>query len=244
MMRYLTGVGYLACLLGGACGHGAQTLDVHAEGQVQVEAHAATRPRDDPGESAMVTVVGCQPGNTAAGASICWSDLADKSLERKSSVERQLRVETQLRSTCDALVPAEAEFCQGVSERDKALSPLSHYGDIASVMELKVERYLPGQTGPVLQVVGGRLVFDEVPGLTKDRLERLIQCHLARHRALSYRMEDVSEDPLSLQGIRVLVEPVGTGLAIDVRAADTEVVAKVLDRIRKIGLRAVSARKH
>jgi len=194
--------------------------------------------QDEGGEA--IFVGSCPQGG---GASICWSDQRTAVPPAQKELERQWRISEQLRASCPELGPAEQRACAAYSELDRAISPLFHFQDVAGVMELKVERFLPGQASKQLQTVGARVLLDPVPGLDEARLKGLVACHLARHRAMAYRMEHVSDDPLALQGIRAQVAPVGTGLAVDIRAADPQVAAEVLQRVRQIGLKAVNLRR-
>jgi hypothetical protein len=111
------------------------------------------------------------------------------------------------------------------------MSPFHHVDDIAHVEPMDEI----GLTG--WKLVGARVIFHALPGLTVEWLQRIVDCHLARVAVLGETAAP-RDCPLSVAGIRAQVRTIEGGFAVEIRAVDTPAAALVLSRSRVLASRA------
>jgi hypothetical protein len=133
------------------------------------------------------------------------------------------------REASEALLRAEAAACVGVAPEDRDVSPFRHREDIASASPLP--RPDTSQGAPALR--GAVLVFRPVPGLSTARLQRVIDCHLARNASLGpSAMPEMSYCPLAVAGAGATVSSAGDQLAVAVVSDDPAAAQEILRRAR------------
>jgi hypothetical protein len=124
----------------------------------------------------------------------CWRYLSEPAEGYRQQAERHLDAAARHRAAARALAQAEARACAGVPDLDRDMSPFAHRADIESVapmFALKVEGTVATQ---ILQ--GAQIAFRPVPGLTPERLQRIVSCHLERNAALGHDVPEMDYCPL------------------------------------------------
>jgi hypothetical protein len=81
--------------------------------------------------------------------------------------------------------------------------------------------------------VGAVINFRPVPGLTRERLQRIIDCHLARNASLGHPAEIPC--PLALKGVKAVVKDTRAGLAVEITSRDAAVAGEIWSRSQKLG---------
>lgn len=112
---------------------------------------------------------------------------------------------------------AEASACAGIAESERDQSPFSHREDI-----LRVD---------VDERRGVTVLFRAVEGMTADRLQRVIDCHLARNASLGHQVPEMSYCPLVPPGVRAEVRPVAGGFLVELTTRDPSSSAMVYERV-------------
>jgi hypothetical protein len=159
------------------------------------------------------------PGATALnGPRVpCWTSQVNPTARHIQEAESQRRIAAEHRAAAQALRDAEARACSGLQPADRDTSPFFHRQDIASVTEI------PG---------GASIVFRPVPGLTREGLQAIVDCHLARSAALGHEVPEMPYCPLVPRGATAAVRVQGTALVADVRSDDAKGAAEILRRAR------------
>lgn len=190
----------------------------------QHEAHAAGQEREASAHqsqysaSASTTHTDC----SAAAARTdtiepCWTSRENPTEEHLRMAEDHRRMAAEHREASQALRDAEARACVGISEGDRDTSPFEHREDVVSVAPL-----LGGASGrgTTAHEVGVVVTMRAVPGLTVERLQHLVDCHVARAAALGHAMPEMQHCPLVPLGIeRAIVSTASGGLAVDILAS-------------------------
>jgi hypothetical protein len=133
------------------------------------------------------------------------------------------------RAASQALETAEARACGGVPVAERGESPFRARGQIERVDAIKKEVAV-GSGG----LRGARLVLRPRPGMSAERLQRAIDCHLARWAATGAGDPAVAHCPLALKGVRAQVKPSGDGLAVEITANDEQTAATVMANARAL----------
>lgn len=108
---------------------------------------------------------------------------------------------------------------------DRDISPFAHREDIQSVARLVQSNTL----------MGARVLFRPVKGLTRDRLQRIVNCHLARNAAMGHDVPEMNYCPLVPKDVTAQVLPMGNALAVDVRSRNPASAQDIWSRVQKIG---------
>ena len=100
---------------------------------------------------------------------------------------------------------------------------------------------ISGQSRPVAVVLSTPrfslttvLSVKAVPGLTKEYLQRLVNCHLARNASVGFVMPEMGSCPLSVKGATATVESAGPGFRVDIRADDGQAAEEILKKARAL----------
>lgn len=172
----------------------------------------------------------------------CWTSEENPTAEHLQEVERHRELAARHRAASELLRSAEAAACWGIPDDDRDLSPFSHREDIRSVSPL--EERLSAQEGLAFsyEVVGARIVFAAVPGMTVEWLQRVVDCHLARNAAIGHDVAsaEMASCPLTPRGVQARVQSVGDGFAVDVRADDAKTIQEIVRRAESVQPRSVS----
>jgi hypothetical protein len=165
---------------------------------------------------------------TAEGRSVSW-----QSAEKEADAHRKLAHEH--RAASQALRDAERRSCSGISEADRDSSPFSHRGDITSIDDLNEttadEVGRPQVRG---RVIGSHIVFRAVPGMTKEWLQREVDCHLARNQVVGESDQSMSFCPLAVAHVSASVSSTGNGFAVDVTSRDPDSIKEVVRRAQAL----------
>jgi hypothetical protein len=163
------------------------------------------------------------PGPGRHAEPICWSSTRNPTAHHLRSAARHAEEATKHRAVSATLREAEERACAGISMADRDQSPFSRSEDIVSVEAVHAASARAG-LGPLGAVVR----FRPVVGLTQERLQRLVDCHVARNAALGHPLAS-TQCPLVPKGVRATVRALGDGLEVEIRAEDG---AEVLRRAR------------
>jgi hypothetical protein len=66
--------------------------------------------------------------------------------------------------------------------------------------------------------------------MTAERLQRVVDCHMARNAALGHEVPEMSYCPLVPPGVRATVRSVAEGFAVELRTSDPDSSAIVYER--------------
>lgn len=138
-------------------------------------------------------------------------------------VEEHRQVASQHREASAELRAAEERPCVGVTAEDRDISPFERTADIATVA--------PTVDGVVV-------TFRLVPGLTAERLQRIVDCHLALNSSGAHMVREMPDCPLVPRGAQAKVRAVGDVFAVDVRGDDQNAVAEIRARGERLLRRA------
>lgn len=165
---------------------------------------------------------------TAEGRSVSW-----QSPEKDADAHRKLAHEH--RAASQALRDTEQRSCSGISEADRDSSPFSHRGDITSIDDLNETTAAYGGRPQVRgRLIGSHIVFRAVPGMTKEWLQREVDCHLARNQVVGESDQSMSFCPLAVAHVSARVSSTGNGFAVDVTSSDPDSIKEVVRRAQAL----------
>lgn len=134
-------------------------------------------------------------GERLIQVSPCWTAEGDTVSRHKAEADR-LHLDAEMhRAHARQLLDAEAASCAQMPAEELTHTPFAHREDIANVAA-----ELDGD-----HVVGARITFRTVPGLTGDWLRQAISCHQARAAALGWDTTYMGYDPAVLPGVKAMV---------------------------------------
>ena len=174
---------------------------------------------------------GCQTGDRGYA---CWRSRSNPTAEHRRVAERSREDAARHRAASQALRDAEERQCAGLPDGDRDLSPFMHRDDIRSVSPFREERAI-GRAS-TSRTAGAVVVFNAVPGMTAEWLQRVVSCHLARNAAIGFDVAstDMPTCPLTLRGVEATVASVGDGFSVTLRSDDTDTANEVLRRARAL----------
>jgi hypothetical protein len=172
-----------------------------------------------------------QPDNGCAAnraGTVCWTEDADHA----AMAEQHREMAAKHRAASQALVDAENNACVGIPEDDRDTSPFAHRSDITQVTKLMQASNDSGSYGGPEgnQVAGATISFRAVPGMTKEWLQRVMDCHAARNASMGYQMQDMNYCPLMVPGARAKVRSGHGGFDVDVTADTADSVQQIIAR--------------
>lgn len=160
---------------------------------------------------------------------VCWTSVTRPTPEAQQRADAERQLANERRATSAALVEAERTACADVAEPDRDLSLFDHTEDIVEVSPLK--DYDFGARIPHAQLVGAVIAFRAVRGLTAQRLEQIVRCHLARDAAVKDALPD---GPLVLEGVEAHVVPDGPRFNLELRSTRTATAKELLARAQQL----------
>jgi hypothetical protein len=170
------------------------------------------------------------------GDDVCWTSLVNPTDQHLKHAAEHRRLAADHRAAAKTLRDAEMRACSGIADDDRDESPFNHKEDILRVEPLRggVTRYLnePWTEGVVV-------TFREVPGMTAEWLQHVVDCQLARNAALG---NDVPQEPTCLlvpKGVRASVAAVPDGFAVTVRAGDNTTAEELFRRADALNVTTV-----
>lgn len=153
---------------------------------------------------------------------VCWSSEVNPTADHLKKAQRYHALAEEQRAASEKLRQAEQTACTGVSELDKTMSPFSHPEDVDNVVPLKSSAARPE---------GAVITFRATEGMTAPRLEKLVNCQLARNACLENAAQEMAYCPLVLKNVKATVTPTGGGLfAVSIRSDDPSIAQEVLRR--------------
>lgn len=156
-------------------------------------------------------------------ALICWKTTENPTEEFRREMERHLKIAAEHRAASRALRDAEAAACAGVSEEDRAMSPLEREGDVVKVEPI----YIGAREHRLL---GATVTLRPVAGLTVPALERILACHIARNAALGHEVPEMPACPLVPRDVEASVSRGKDGFDVVVRSWDDAVAHEIWRR--------------
>ncbi len=225
-------IGIAALLLSACAGdpgthpHDASSADHQAMAQQEdqaAEAHSGAAKASGPEDQAAGT-----KGGSPCGRGGCWTSSVNPSEQHKKDAERHRELAAKHRAASAALVSAEQQACEGLSEQDRDMSPFYHREDISSVSVLE-ESVQTGKAA-VKKTTGAKIEFKAAEGMTAEWLQRVVDCHLARAAAMGHNMPEMDYCPLVPKDVKATVASTGAGFAVNITSDDPATVKEIIRR--------------
>lgn len=160
----------------------------------------------------------------------CWRSTTNPTEEHLEDAWAHRRVAAEHRAASKALRDAEARACAGIADEERDMSPFTHRDDIARVEALPQSSLTRAAKG-----AGVSITFRPTPGLTVERLRKVVDCHLARNAALGYEAARTTSCPLALEGIHAeVVRSREGGVSVIVRSEDQTIGKQIFDRAKAL----------
>ncbi len=116
------------------------------------------------------------------------------------------------------------------------MSPFAHREDIESVAQLfGLQQGTRTVTSPKI-LLGARIAFRPVPGLSQERLQRILNCHLARNSVLGHDVPEMDYCPLVPIDVTTRVLSGGDRYLVDVQSTNPASAQAIWTRAQKIGV--------
>jgi hypothetical protein len=226
MRPYIPAV--LACLSASACAQPPSSsvpvnhLSATAEEAVAQRQEHAAGVLELQGEMADDTPT-CGPVSLGKSNAECGPSTRENGETASDSLRAaQLReAAAQHRHVAMALENAQWRACEGLSDDEIGLSPFSRRADIVDVEVV---------TNAAQRVTGARVRFHEIGTLSADRLQRLVDCHLAMDNALGHDVPERAYSPLVPRGASATVTTVPHGYVIEVVSDDPDGAREIVRR--------------
>jgi hypothetical protein len=225
----------IALLLVACGGNGARDASVagHDRSADRADADAARESAQyDPAASR--TLINCPAGPRGTAAGIpCWTTDVNPTEDHLRRARALRKLADDHRAASKALRDVEAAACAGIPLPDRDRSPLQHDGDLVGVQELR----RPGSIFTLwMQRPGGAtFTLRAVPGLTREYLQRLVTCHIARNASTGYSLAGMEACPLAVKGAVATVESPGPGVFfVHVSAEEAAASAEVWKRAQML----------
>lgn len=165
-------------------------------------------------------------------ASPCWTSRSNPTDEHLREAKAHWKLAEEHRAASTALLAAEQRACVGISTSDRDESPFVHRADIASVGRLEILD--SSGKSPVSKLVGATIIFRHVTGLTKEYLQRTVDCHLARDVSMGFSMPEMAFCPVAVMGARASIVNVAAGLGVEIRADEPDAAKEILKRAQAL----------
>lgn len=175
----------------------------------------------------------CRGGAARAGLESCWTSVTNPTSAHLEEAERHRKMAADHRAGSKALQDAEASACSGLSDEDRDTSPFDHREDIVSAAPLQ-STASSGKAGSTQRLLGASVTVKAVPGLTKEYLQRLVNCHSARNASMGFSMPEMASCPMSVRGASATVESDGPGFRVDIHADDSQAANEILRRAKSL----------
>ncbi|HKO94047.1 MAG TPA: hypothetical protein VJU61_22995 [Polyangiaceae bacterium] len=234
-----------ACTPAGTEPHAMSAAEHQAAASQEEKSSEAHAEQFQPQASSPVERCGPAGGGSVKGAGVvCWTSLQNPTAEHSEEADHHRELAAKHRAASDALRSAEASVCSGIDEEDRDLSPFAHREDIRSVSQVNEEVKTAKGTSLRSRAAGATVVFQAVPGMTAEWLQRLVDCHLARNAAIGHAAAsaEMSYCPLTLRGAKASVRSVGDGFAITIQSEDNDTSKEIIRRAESLAPGAVASK--
>jgi len=232
-----------ACTPAGTEPHAMSAAEHQAAAGQEQQSSEAHAEQFQPQASSPVERCGPARGGSVKGSGvICWTSQQNPTGEHSQEAEHHRELAEKHRAASESLRRAEASVCSGIDEEDRDQSPFAHREDIRSVSQVNEDV----RTGKVTssRAAGATVVFQAVPGMTTEWLQRLVDCHLARNAAIGHEAAsaEMSYCPLALRGAKASVRSIGDGFAITVQSDDNATAKEIIRRLGSLAPGAVASK--
>jgi hypothetical protein len=153
----------------------------------------------------------------SSGEEVCWGPSSDE--YRAAAAEHQLLVAAD-RKAADRLREEKERACAGLSGFDRDVSPFAHTSDIMKVEPIAADNHLEGAS----------VLFRRMRGMTREKFQRIVDCHIAQAEELDHNVPEESFCPLNPPDVRASVRDATEGYLVDVRSTDRLAAEEVLRR--------------
>lgn len=150
----------------------------------------------------------------------CWTSVTNPTAHHLEKAKYHREVAANHRRAAKTLLSNEAEACGGLGADEISHSPFFHTEDI-----LAVEEYRDGG-----ELMGVRVRFRKVPGLTTSWMRRALHCHQTRAAVMGYSTTFQSYCPASVYGAAVSVADEGGDVLVSIRGENEDIGAVVHGR--------------
>lgn len=174
----------------------------------------------------------CRNERALAELDSCWTSVTNPTSAHLKEAERHRKMAADHRGGSKALQDAEASACGGLNEDDRDTSPFDHREDVLSSEAL--QSTTSGGKASTQRLLGASVTVKAIPGLTKEYLQRLVNCHSARNASMGFAMPEMARCPLSVKGASATVESAGPGFRVDIRTDDSQAANEVLRRAKAL----------
>lgn len=177
----------------------------------------------------------CGPVSLGQAATTCGSSTRETGETAEDSLRAaELREHAaEHRQVAEMLESTESRACEGLSDAEIAQSPFAQRGDIVDVQIVSRTA-----TDGLPRVAGARVRFHELEKLSADRLQRLLDCHIAIDSALGNDVPEKSYSPLVPRGARATVTTVPHGYIVEVLSDDPDGAREIARRAQALRPRA------
>ena len=182
-----------------------------------------------------------------SNCNVRWRSEENPTEQHRKDAELHRKLAEKHRAASQTLREAEQRFCSGIPVADRDLSPFYHREDITRIDAVKevptgneypatfvevqaIEKEVLGPGG----LLGARITFRAVQGMTAEWLQRVVDCHLARNEVVG-AMEDMSFCPLAVPHATAVVSSTGSGFSVDVTADRQDDALEIVRRARSLG---------
>ena len=192
----------------------------------EAAAHAA---QHDPRAQAEHSV--CHYAHRSGGVDpFCWTTATNPTAEHAQEADRHRKMAADHRAASQALRDAEAKACARLADEDRDMSPFYHRQDIVRVDTLPAQK--PGARPDVA------VVFRALPGMTVERMQHLVDCHLARSASLGHQMPEMDYCPLVPRGVAAKVSSSDGNFVVAIHADDPASSDEMSRRAKALAPRA------
>jgi len=147
----------------------------------------------------------------------------------QEQAKRHRELAARHRARARELRAAEAQACAGILEEDRGLDPFGQREDITSVSTIEESPPPAMEIPDESRTAGARIVMRARPAMTREWLQRNVDCYMARAKSGPLTPEMVTS-PLALDDIEATVESTGDGFAVNVTSEDNRVVKEIIRR--------------
>jgi len=193
---------------------------------------SAASQTDRRGLEEAVLMPACSAGaaRPSPDAGPCWTSLAHRSAEHLRVAAEHRRRAAPIRAALPSLRDAEARACAGTSEYDREVSLFDHREDIVRIDDM----WEGGKALRARRELGAVVAFRPLPGMSREWLQRVVDCHIARSAVLGGDVPWMPECPLALQNVHTRVIRTGDGFEVEIRSDDPATVREIRRRLHAL----------
>jgi hypothetical protein len=123
--------------------------------------------------------------------------------------------------------------CAGLPDPDRQTSPFDRLEDIVYVEDVQTRSTMT-KGAQRARLEGASITVRAARGLTREYLQRLVTCHLARNASMGFAIPEMAKCPLSVKGARANVDTVGTTFRVEIRGDSNESAEMISRRAKEL----------